>query len=46
MSQRFQPLERENKLDTDRLLWPERSVIVEYRDAIGQLARNPALLPS
>ena len=24
-----------NKLDTDRLLWPERPVIVEYRDAIG-----------
>ena len=35
MSQRFQPLERKDELDTVRLLWPKRAVIVEYRDAIG-----------
>src|SRR5689334_9138885 len=34
MSQRFQPVENKNKLDTVRLLWPKRAVVVEYSDAL------------
>ena len=33
MRQRFQPIERKGKLDTVRLLWPKRAVVVEYSDA-------------
>ena len=36
MSQRFQPVERKDELDTVRLLWPKRAVIVEYGDAIAR----------
>jgi hypothetical protein len=37
MSQRFQPVERKDELDTVRLLWPKRAVIVEYGDVFDPL---------
>ena len=43
MSQRFQSIERKDELDTVRLLWPKRAVIVEYGDTIARRP-NPALL--